>query len=247
MAVQQRRGKLSKSNTTTTTNNKDEKIISLEEQLHKAEVTVLRALEATHRLHVWWRLYMFGICFLVLFISFYQLRKPIDDCMTSLETIIDKDEMMYSFDSMMIIIKNSICEILGLVLLGCIISFLSQHQEGGKLSDKSFICATLLVFLQITVFFQNRTLQCQIDDDEGLNKKDRPFPISIIFYAIMTVSTYFMTYQMKDRRMDVLSVQELRRDLTKAQSAQKKGNNKKEVVTKEKANKNKKNGHEKKN
>jgi len=223
MTAQRRREKTSKNN-----NVKSNKP-SLDEQLNKAEVIYLRARETTHKLHFWWRKYLFGMSFIVLFFSYFQVKQPINECMESLKAI-DQEIMQYSgFETYLIIAKNSICEIIGLLMLGCLTSFLSQNQTG-KLSDPSFICATFFVPLQIIAFFNNREMKCQynylipsslqIEEEEapeGGVLLDRPFPISLVFYVIMTLSCCFMMFQMNARNKDITAVGDLRKELTKAQ------------------------------
>mmetsp|Transcript_13948 Transcript_13948/g.20605 ORF Transcript_13948/g.20605 Transcript_13948/m.20605 type:complete len:233 (-) Transcript_13948:984-1682(-) len=192
---------------------------SLEDQLDKAEAVVLRGRDTTHQLHVWWRKYLFLISLLILFFSFHQAKIPGKECMKAAE-IINPEIIQHTS----IFIKDSAVEIMGLIMIGLLSTFVSR---GGpmKFFDPSYIFATILVPAQIVTFFNNRKIGCQdlIDSEtyETLPTLDRPFPISLVLHTVVTLSCLFMKYQMDARNKDVQAVRDLRKDLAEAQRTNK--------------------------
>jgi len=236
-AVAQRRGKNVKGSTKKKNNNEKKKQ-SVEEQLNKAEAIVSTGKARTHQLHIWWRKYMFGMSFMILFFALSQIKKPINECVESLKAI-DSEIIPYSLlETGLIIGKNAICEMFGLLTIGFLSSFVSQNRfRSGRFDHISFICATLLVPFSLLAFFNKRTTACdhnylfssslQIDEDSTEeSEEDRPFPLSIVFYVIVTTSSYFMLRQMKARDRDVTAVRDMRNELVEAQIAAKNGGKK---------------------
>lgn len=98
--------------------------------------------------------------------------------------------------------------------------------------------ATALIPLQIAAFFQNDKIGCLkllsnttmiLMDEEDLpvvlSSPDRSFPISVIFHTVVTMSCWFMMYQMQHRTDAVKQVLDMRKALEGAQRQQPKDNN----------------------
>lgn len=113
---------------------------------------------------------------------------------------------------------------MGLIMVGLLSSFL--YRSGPmNLSDPSYVFATVLVPLQIVAFFNNRKIMCKDLADSEANEispgLDRPFPISLVFHTVVTLSCGFMKYQMDARNKDIQAVRDMRKDLADARQVRK--------------------------
>lgn len=143
------------------------------------------------------------------------------------------------------IVNDSVVEVMGLIMMASLTLFLFTSTSDAttvetpiSFANRHYMMATALIPLQIAAFFQNDKIGClkllsnttMIPMDEEdlsvvLSSPDRSFPISVIFHTVVTVSCWFMMYQMQHRTDAVKQVLDMRKALEGAQRQKPKDNN----------------------
>jgi hypothetical protein len=145
------------------------------------------------------------------------------------------------------IVNDSVVEVMGLIMMASLTLFLFTSTSAAtavetpiSFANRHYMMATALIPLQIAAFFQNDKIGClkllsnttvtPLDEEDlVLSSPDRSFPVSIIFHTVVTMSCWFMMYQMQHRTDAVRQVLDMRKALDAAQRQQPKGNNTKKL------------------
>jgi hypothetical protein len=217
---------------------------SLADQLDRAEVAVLKARDATAQLHVWWRQHLFRLSLLVLLLCLHQTQKPSAECIKNIKVCMEyssqkllhkftlsqcvtvlilclqaanKDISQYSgFDAVYYILNDSVVEIMGLVMMSSLAYFLYDETKPAKFNEPTYMISTMLVPMQLATYFQQPLVGCA-HVMEGAEAVDRAFPVSMIYHMIVTLSCFFMNYQMAHRNKAIKAVVTMRKNLAEAE------------------------------
>lgn len=119
---------------------------------------------------------------------------------------------------------------MGLIMMTTLTYFLYDETKPAKFDEPMYMISTMLVPMQVATYFQQPQIGCAglVPDAEPV---DRAFPISMIYHTIVTLSCFFMNYQMTARNKAIKSVVTMRKNLAEAE--------RKEAESKKKAGKKK--------
>ena len=143
-----------------------------------------------------------------------------------------------------LIVNDSVVEVMGLIMMASLTLFLFTSTSATaavetpiSFANRHYMMATALIPLQIAAFFQNDKIGCltllsktmpvsqmQEEQELVLSSPDRSFPVSVIFHTVVTMSCWFMMYQMQHRTDAVRQVLDMRKALEAAQRQQSKDN-----------------------
>ena len=99
-------------------------------------------------------------------------------------------------------------------------AFLSLKPPG-TFSSPLYLISTLLLPLQLTLYFSVKEIGCThvLDGLQEVEEvKLRDFPVTVVFHAIVTGCYFFMESQMAGRERDIAAIMKLRNDLAEAQA-----------------------------
>lgn len=120
-------------------------------------------------------------------------------------------------EAMSLVLNDSVTEVMGLIVVGALAFFLSNPIN--TFSARSYMVSTMMIPLQISAFFQNKTMGCTevLGNDDSIEALQRQFPISVVFHMIVSGCCWFMEYQLSSRRNDVKAVMTMRKTLANAE------------------------------
>ena len=129
-----------------------------------------------------------------------------------------------------LILNNSIVELLGVFCAACLLWCLSLPlpAEGSDFTTAPYRLSCAMIPMIVTVYFNNKTLGClanyedsdaKTDVQSDDNGKDRNFPVVLVFHSIVSISLWFMQYQMQQHKKNIDMVKKLQLDLDDAQAA----------------------------
>jgi hypothetical protein len=148
----------------------------------------------------------------------------------------DDDESRISgLQAAKIVMQDSLCEIMGILMMSCLCRFLLEQPQGDivskppTFSNPFYLTATVLVPLQIASYYNSKTLGClsATQDEFAAGEKaeeelkPRNFPVTVLFHSIVTAACWFMDWQMQNKDKEVQEVLDLKEKLEKAKEANK--------------------------
>jgi hypothetical protein len=107
-------------------------------------------------------------------------------------------------------------EILGLVMMSSLAYFLYDETKPAKFNEPTYMVSTMLVPMQLATYFQQPLVGCA-HVMEGAEPVNRAFPVSMIYHMIVTLSCFFMNYQMTHRNKAIKAVVTMRKNLAEAE------------------------------
>mmetsp|Transcript_3813 Transcript_3813/g.5132 ORF Transcript_3813/g.5132 Transcript_3813/m.5132 type:complete len:253 (-) Transcript_3813:137-895(-) len=230
MSVRQRRGKKDSSTVTTTT--EEDNGAPVQDKLDKAYLSVVATRENTKELHIKWREYLFRMSLMALLMCFHQIHTPLTECLMEIKDfnneLDDDGNAIPGTQAILIILNDSMCELVGIVLVALSAYFTALRDPPGTFSSWQYLCANAIVPLQLALFYQSKTrkgcipqgpdLNVFLDavDEEG-NVKERTFPIAIIVNVVISAAYFLMKSGMEQCDANVDTVEKLKRQLKEAQ------------------------------
>ena len=115
----------------------------------------------------------------------------------------------------MFILEDSAPEIMGIIMVVCLVSFLSATVHT-KLTSTPYMTATMFVPLQLALFFQKPTIGCteSLATFGSFEPTPRQFPISVVYHVIATGCCMLMEHQTNVRDRDLQGIRDLRTRIT---------------------------------
>ena len=126
-------------------------------------------------------------------------------------------------------VRDSLAELLGMVIVVCMSVFLHDGQsKAGKFANSWYLLASVCVPLVVYFYFERDTIGClvvptQDEEEDSLTTAaaaakgaERTFPVALVFHAMVTTSNWYMGLLSDARQNDMKSIQRLREDLQRA-------------------------------
>lgn len=190
--------------------------MSTSDRILKTEKELLLGKERTIQLHNQWHGYLKRISIFVIGLAIHQMWKIALIVLSHEKDTTNNDNnntpiLMHSINSILSLINNASCEVVGLVL--CITSslFLFSLAEISSIDkatsnkntlyefwhSKIYALCSILVLVQLSLYGLHRH-----------NHHKPEFHISVVFYVIITAALYFMKYGMKEmnKHLDLINL-----------------------------------------
>lgn len=122
-----------------------------------------------------------------------------------------------------LVIPESMCEIIGIILTASLTFFLSLDPPG-DFSSTSYMVSALLIPMQLGLYFQTRRIGCVGEFDlvnVAVEDRDRSFPVGVVFHTMVTGSHWFMRHGMNQADANLQKIEALKRELDDAKGAAK--------------------------
>jgi hypothetical protein len=224
------------------------------EHLERAQSAVLQNKVATETLHAQWRTSLKRMSYMLLIISLHQSADPTKACLTDIkalnqhysETVDGADKMISGLEAIVLVLKDGIVAVLGLIMAASLTYFTSMDPHGDFTSAAYMVAVAIVPPIMSLHFnwndpnrnernesFYNKScVDMELLDQAGVVPVDRlhGFPVVLGYFLVLTVSYFFMDWQQQKQVQNgkmVLQLQKDMEDQAKLQSQDEKGLKKK--------------------
>jgi hypothetical protein len=139
------------------------------------------------------------------------------------------EDTMSGFQALLAVVNDSFVEIMGIACAGCLLWCLSLPMRDRDFSTLPYRLSTACIPMIVSLYFSNRTMGCLKDEpmmqhtiEDPPERTARGFPVILIFHTIVSISLWFMHFQVKQHFKSVEMVLKLKKDLMDAREAKKK-------------------------
>jgi hypothetical protein len=203
---------------------------------------------ATENFHEQLRTSCQRMAFLLLIISLHAAAQPTESCVTDIKAlnqhyssleIVDNDKMISHLQAIVLILKDGIVAVLGLIMAASLMYFTSMDPRGDFTSVSYILaaaCAPPIIYMhfnwndpnrnELNASFYNKScVDTELLDAAGVEPVDRlhGFPVVLANFVVLTVSYFFMNWQ---RQRQVLQLQKDTEGQAKVQQEEKGGSKK---------------------
>ena len=145
------------------------------EQIQNAHARLVVSRDRTADLHAAWRGQLLRFALLVWFVTMYQLKNSIASCVSKIK---ERDGVITitGMEASWIILGDSYCELLGVVISSLLAHFLAVGDLKGKLEldGWSYMLSSALVPICVGLYFNNSTHStCRGLEEVSVDKKMR--------------------------------------------------------------------------
>jgi hypothetical protein len=210
------------------------------EHLERAQSAVLQNKVATETLHAQWRTSLKRMSYMLLIISLHQSQGPTQACLTdikalnqhysSLEMSDDvKDKMISGIQAIVLVLKDSVVAVLGLVMAASLTYFTSMDPHG-DFTSAAYMLAVASVPPIMSLhfnwnnpnrneknesFYNKSCVDMELLDAAGVEPVDRlhGFPVVLAYFVVLTVSYFFMDWQRQKQVQNGKMVLQLQKDM----------------------------------
>lgn len=136
-------------------------------------------------------------------------------------------EEITGFGALMAILNDSHVELLGIACAGCLLWCLSLPMVNRDFSTIPYRLSCSFIPMIVSLYFSNKTMGCIKDEMAEHTIEDLPersargFPLVLVFHTIVSISLWFMQYQVGQHQKNIDMVEKLRKDLKEAREAKK--------------------------
>eukprot|EP00566_Odontella_aurita_P016371 CAMPEP_0113554182 /NCGR_PEP_ID=MMETSP0015_2-20120614/16010_1 /TAXON_ID=2838 /ORGANISM="Odontella" /LENGTH=257 /DNA_ID=CAMNT_0000455301 /DNA_START=166 /DNA_END=939 /DNA_ORIENTATION=- /assembly_acc=CAM_ASM_000160 len=209
-------------------------------KLEDAMGRVFAARDRMDDLHSSWRSYLLRISLMVVLISVHQSQGPMAVCLGDVKehnAYVETNgggEAITFPKALEQVARNGLCDWVGIILSGLLAYFLSMEVPVGNFTPKPYAVATLLVFFQVSLYFQTKEIVgCagrgwggpgaldDIDSEVDDMDRKRQFPVAVVFHAIATVALWFMKLGRNKVEANAVAVAQLKKSLEAAEQIKK--------------------------
>lgn len=217
MSTKQRRGKKEADDGT------DDPSVPLEEQIARAQATVLRGEEQASQLHKQWRNYLLRLSYLLVIITMHQIQGPTGACIRDVKAfnkVASEDERISGLGVFGLVIADTVPYIFALIIAGSL-SFFLVIEEAGTFANPRYMLANALLPPMVGMFFMTKDKPSCLDEDKLVRadvdeSRTRSLPVVVVFHLIVTVCYWFMDRQRQQQANNKQMIEELRQDLVQA-------------------------------
>jgi hypothetical protein len=136
------------------------------------------------------------------------------------------EEPVNGFQAMIAILYDSAVEILGIICSASIAWCLSLPMDNADFSSMPYKMSTVCIPIIVSLYFNDKKVGCLEEEarqflEEPSEDQPRGFPVVLIFHAIVTISLWFMHYQVQQNEKNSEMVMKLKKDLKEARETKK--------------------------
>jgi hypothetical protein len=232
-----RRGKTDNNKTA---GDKNKKEATFNEHLERAQNAVLQNKVATETLHAQWRTSLKRMSYMLLIISLHQSQGPTQACLTDIKALNEfystlemsddvKDKMISGVEAVVLVLKDGIVAVLGLLMAASLSYFTSMDPHGDFTSAAYMLavaCLPPIVSMHFNwndpnrnekneSFYNKSCVDMQLLDAAGVEPVDRlhGFPVVLGYFVVLTVSYFFMDWQRQKQVQNGNMVLQLQKDM----------------------------------
>ena len=198
--------------------------VDVGQEIDKALGALAKSQASMMTLYDQWKTQLFRMGFLVMLFVIHQAQQPTIPCLKEIkywnQIKGNGEETIGGFQSVVLILSDSVVELLGLFCASMLIWMLYLPIRGSYFSSIQYRLSCISVPLTVWQFYENRNIGCLQEDHATIMKdllperRDRPFPIIIVFHTIVSLCLFFMQYHSKRMDENIQTLLKLKEKLT---------------------------------
>jgi hypothetical protein len=139
------------------------------------------------------------------------------------------EDTMSGFQALYAVVNDSFVEIMGIACAGCLLWCLSLPMRDQDFSTLPYRLSCACIPMIVSLYFSNKTLGCLKDEpvmqhtiEDPPERTARGFPVILIFHTIVSISLWFMHFQIQQHFKNIEMVSKMKKDLLDAREIKKK-------------------------